>query len=107
MSISHSQDSVDSSPIPVKTTVHPAEKVEHAGSMSQDETTSATAGPRTPIHETENELWWSRMRGYGKDFFSEFGGTMVMILFGNGSVAQVTLSANEKGEYQSISWGWG
>jgi aquaglyceroporin related protein len=32
---------------------------------------------------------------------------MIMILFGDGVVAQVSLSENEKGNYQSISWGWG
>ena len=28
-------------------------------------------------------------------------------MFGDGVVAQVVLSNNEKGDYQSISWGWG
>lgn len=42
-----------------------------------------------------------------RDAFSEFFGVMIMIIFGNGSVAQVTLSAKASGEYQSISWGWG
>ncbi|THC87475.1 hypothetical protein EYZ11_013077 [Aspergillus tanneri] len=32
---------------------------------------------------------------------------MILVLFGDGVVAQVTLSHNEKGNYQSISWGWG
>ncbi|KAI5465218.1 aquaporin-like protein [Mariannaea sp. PMI_226] len=34
-------------------------------------------------------------------------GTMIMILFGDGVVAQVVLSKGSKGDYQSISWGWG
>lgn len=50
-----------------------------------------------------------------RDPFMEFCGTMIMIVFGDGSVAQVLLSTNpnlakgnqNKGEYQSISWGWG
>lgn len=58
-------------------------------------------------------LWWSRVRHHLRDPFAEFLGTFIMILFGDGSVAQVTLSANpnlpqssqNKGEYQSISWG--
>lgn len=45
--------------------------------------------------------------------FAEFFGVFIMILFGNGSVAQVLLSGGEKtapgmngfGSYQSISWG--
>ena len=39
--------------------------------------------------------------------FSEFWGTFVLIMFGDGVVAQVILSGGEKGQYQSISWGWG
>ncbi|RVX71529.1 hypothetical protein B0A52_05101 [Exophiala mesophila] len=62
-----------------------------------------------------SDLWWSRVRHQLRDPFAEFLGTFIMILFGDGSVAQVLLSANpnlpessqNKGEYQSISWGWG
>ncbi|OJJ45387.1 hypothetical protein ASPZODRAFT_17605 [Penicilliopsis zonata CBS 506.65] len=53
------------------------------------------------------ELSWSRVRLQCRDAFSEFFGTMILILFGNGVVAQVTLSKGQKGDYQSISWGWG
>jgi aquaglyceroporin related protein len=41
------------------------------------------------------------------DAFSEFFGTFIMIMFGDGVVAQVVLSDGKKGDYQSISWGWG
>lgn len=58
-------------------------------------------GPVTP------PLLWSRLRSYGRDSFSEFFGTMILILFGDGVVAQVLLSHGQKGDYQSISWGWG
>lgn len=50
---------------------------------------------------------WSRIRHVLREPFAEFLGTMVLILFGDGVVAQVTLSKNVKGEYQSISWCWG
>jgi len=53
------------------------------------------------------KLWWSRRRQYYKEAFSEFLGTFILILFGDGVVAQVVLSKGEKGSYQSISWGWG
>lgn len=53
------------------------------------------------------ELWWSRVRKVMKEPFSEFFGVFIMILFGDGVVAQVVLSKGEKGSYQSISWGWG
>lgn len=53
------------------------------------------------------QLAWSKVRYYCRDAFSEFFGTMILILFGDGVVAQVVLSKGEKGNYQSISWGWG
>lgn len=64
-------------------------------------------------YQHHKTLWWSRVRHHLRDPFAEFLGTFIMILFGDGSVAQVTLSANpnlpkssqNKGDYQSISWG--
>lgn len=61
-----------------------------------------------------NNLLWSRIRHHLREPFMEFMGTFVMIVFGDGSVAQVMLSANpnlpassqNKGDYQSISWGY-
>lgn len=55
----------------------------------------------------EAEYAWGRVRRACQDGFSEFFGTMIMILFGDGVVAQVVLSNNTKGDYQSISWCWG
>jgi len=52
-------------------------------------------------------LLWFKVREYCRDAFSEFFGTMILILFGDGVVAQVLLSHEQKGDYQSISWGWG
>lgn len=64
--------------------------------------------PETPLDFIqENELLWSKVRRHLQEPFSEFFGTMVMILFGDGVVAQVVLSNGTKGDYQSISWGWG
>jgi aquaglyceroporin related protein len=51
------------------------------------------------------ELWWSKQRANYQDAFSEFFGVFIMILFGDGVVAQVVLSGGEKGGYQSITWG--
>jgi hypothetical protein len=64
-------------------------------------------------YQHHKNLLWSRIRHELRDPFAEFMGTFIMILFGDGSVAQVTLSANpklpkasqDKGDYQSISWG--
>lgn len=52
-------------------------------------------------------LMWPRIRRSLRDPFSEFLGTFILIMFGDGVVAQVVLSNGEKGNYQSISWGWG
>lgn len=54
-------------------------------------------------------------RGALKEPLAEFFGVMIMVCFGDGSVAQVLLSAGQTsapggngfGNYQSISWGWG
>ncbi len=66
---------------------------------------AATAPALAPA--AVEQLFWPRAREYMLDFWSEFFGTMVLILFGDGVVAQVTLSNETKGNYQSISWGWG
>lgn len=66
-------------------------------------------------YEHHKHLWWYRVRYMMADAFSEFCGCLILIIFGDGSVAQVLLSANpklpagdqNKGQYQSISWGWG
>ena len=52
-------------------------------------------------------LFWSRVRHFCRDPFSEFFGTFVLILFGDGSVAQVVLSKGKNGDWLSICWGWG
>jgi len=51
-------------------------------------------------------LTWPRIRHLLREPFSEFLGTFILIMFGDGVVAQVVLSNGEKGDYQSISWGW-
>lgn len=76
--------------------------------------------PEAPVleeHDTSehSDLWWPKVRMTLKEPFAEFFGVFIMVLFGDGSVAQVLLSQGEKsapggngyGEYQSISWGWG
>lgn len=74
--------------------------------------------PHAPIDEEHQgeerqELFWSRVRIVLREPFAEFWGVVIMVLFGNGSVAQVLLSmgqvtapgGNGFGAYQSISWG--
>lgn len=74
--------------------------------------------PQAPIDEEHDqgprsELLWSRIRTVLREPFAEFWGVAIMIMFGDGSVAQVLLSTNQTtapggngfGSYQSINWG--
>ncbi|KAJ2898187.1 uncharacterized protein MKZ38_004113 [Zalerion maritima] len=79
--------------------------------MSHREDVDAPS-PRNALHQEQEEegevdAAWVRIRSKLRDPFSEFMGVMTLILFGDGVVAQVVLSSGEKGNYQSISWGWG
>ncbi|KAF9871197.1 MIP family channel protein [Colletotrichum karsti] len=96
-SVSESSSSVGKQHIPVF-------KSEMGGEETHEE---HAAGTMTPPEMREEQLWWSRQRENLQDGFSEFFGTMILVLFGDGVVAQVVLSNNTKGDYQSISWGWG
>lgn len=73
--------------------------------------------PEAPImegHEVHHNLAWSTVRTTLREPFAEFFGTFIMVLFGDGSVAQVLLSAGQTtapgkngfGNYQSINWGY-
>ena len=64
-------------------------------------------GPQQDAVQAQPDLVWSRIRHQLREPFSEFFGTFILIMFGDGVVAQVVLSAGEKGDYQSITWGWG
>ena len=74
--------------------------------------------PQAPIEEEHDQgprsqLLWSRIRTVLREPFAEFWGVAIMVLFGDGSVAQVLLSTGQTtapggmgfGSYQSISWG--
>lgn len=63
--------------------------------------------PEEYVTQQQPKLLWSRIRHTMREPFSEFLGTFIFILFGDGVVAQVVLSKGTKGDYQSISWGWG
>lgn len=66
-------------------------------------------------HEETEHFTWPSFRVIFREPFAEFFGTFVMVLFGNGSVAQVLLGAGQTtapgkdgyGGYQNINWGWG
>ena len=63
--------------------------------------------PQDDAVQSMPDLAWSRIRHTMREPFAEFMGVFILILFGDGVVAQVVLSNNTKGDYQSISWGWG
>ena len=48
---------------------------------------------------------WPRFRSQWKEFFSEFWATFILVLFGDGAVAQVVLSGNGKGDWLNICLG--
>ncbi len=63
--------------------------------------------PQADAVQQEPDLAWSRVRHAIREPLAEFFGVFILILFGDGVVAQVVLSGGTKGDYQSISWGWG
>ncbi|RKF66736.1 Aquaporin-3 [Golovinomyces cichoracearum] len=69
---------------------------------------SRYAAQQRPIKiADDSKLWWSQVRHSLREPFSEFFGTFLLVLFGDGSIAQVVLSKGTKGDYQNICWGWG
>lgn len=90
--ITHSQPSLGK-------TDSAAKGVETHGTVSMEEyeTSQDVTGP-VPT--------WVRVRAFLREPFSEFFGVMILVLFGDGSVAQVVLGGGTKGDWQSINWGW-
>ena len=68
---------------------------------------SAKANTNLQAVQSNPDLAWSKFRHQFREPLSEFFGVFILILFGDGVVAQVVLSGGTKGDYQSISWGWG
>ncbi|SLM38083.1 aquaglyceroporin like other eukaryote [Lasallia pustulata] len=53
--------------------------------------------PQDEEVQSEPDLLWSRIRRYLREPFSEFFGVFILIMFGDGVVAQVVLSNETKG----------
>lgn len=100
----------------------------HSSELSPNRTSSSAQRtrsvlglhPQAPIDEEHDhgpraELLWSRIRTVLREPFAEFWGVAIMVMFGDGSVAQVLLSTGQEtapggngfGSYQSINWAWG
>jgi aquaglyceroporin related protein len=98
---------------------HSSELSPNRTSSSAQKTRSALGlHPQAPIdedhdHGPRSELLWSRIRTVLREPFAEFWGVAIMVMFGDGSVAQVLLSTGQTtapggngfGNYQSINWG--
>jgi len=98
-------ESDSSSPVVAKHTekvdeqLPPASPQREHGPLIDHDIPQADAVPQRP------DLWWSRFRETMQGPFCEFFGTFIILMFGDGVVAQVVLSGGKNGNYQSISWG--
>lgn len=63
--------------------------------------------PQYILEAERDEILFSERKRAIQEFFSELFGTFIMILFGDGVVAQVLLSKGTQGDAQSINWAWG
>lgn len=50
---------------------------------------------------------WPKLPGLAREMAAEFAGTLILILFGVGVVAQVIAGGPALGDHDSISWAWG
>ncbi|KAK3938562.1 aquaporin-like protein [Diplogelasinospora grovesii] len=66
-----------------------------------------SSDPTVTDTDVRPQYLWPKTRSLLQDAFSEFMGTFILVLLGDGSIAQVVLSKNTKGDWQSICWGWG
>ncbi|KAF7329878.1 hypothetical protein MKEN_00251500 [Mycena kentingensis (nom. inval.)] len=69
--------------------------------------------PPAKVNELVQPNWWWKYRQVIREAAAEFTGVAILIIFGTGVVCQVVLSGipavapSAKGEYLSISFGWG
>lgn len=75
--------------------------------VDQKRPTYPESPPQYVIETPLDEILYSERKRAIQEFFSELLGTFIMILFGDGVVAQVLLSKGTKGDSQSINWAWG
>ena len=118
----------DLAPANTGTTATSGDVRKRTSSLEAPKTSSGLVGvrsklglkPEAPIDEEHDEsehsnLWWPKIRVSLKEPFAEFWGTFILVLFGDGGVAQVLLSTDQKyapggdgfGNYNNINWAWG
>lgn len=61
--------------------------------------------PQAEAIQKNPDLAWSKIRRFMREPFAEFFGTFILIMFGDGVVAQVVLSGGKAGSWISINWG--
>ncbi|KAK0534968.1 hypothetical protein OC835_002513 [Tilletia horrida] len=81
-----------------------------AASRSSLTTSSSTCSSEGEELDFPNP--WARFRYHSREFFAEYLGTCVLLVFGNGINCQVFVSqlydpSSPKGSYLSVSFGWG
>lgn len=96
----HKRDGSDGSSQPQRPSP-PSPYAEHGALI--DRSMTAESKTRRGMNKA---LLWPRIRYHLREPFSEFMGTFILLMFGDGGVAQVVLSRGEKGDYQTISWAW-
>ncbi|QYS98710.1 Aquaglyceroporin [Trichoderma simmonsii] len=75
-------------------------------SLSQDGISKDQHVTMNIIVSEEQTTAWFKFRKVMREPFSEFFGVMILVLFGDGSVAQVVLGKGAKGDWNNINWGW-
>lgn len=70
--------------------------------------TSGLERAATNVSRQEPHLYtrWQHIRHAFREPFAEFIGTMVLVMFGDGVVAQTKLSKGESGNYTTIAFSW-
>lgn len=63
--------------------------------------------PQANAPQAQPELWWSRTRHFLREPLSEFMGTFILILFGDGVVAQNVTSKGTAATVEGVHWAWG
>ncbi|KAH8807641.1 putative aquaglyceroporin [Xylogone sp. PMI_703] len=61
----------------------------------------------TTESDSNNHFHRTAMKLGRREVFAEYFGSLIMVLFGEGAIAQVLLSNGQKGNYQSVCWSWG
>ena len=73
---------------------------------SGDTSLEGTQHGRGNVDHANTVPRWVRLRQKIREPLAEFFGVFTLIIFGDGVVAQVVLSKGQKGDYQSINWGY-